>query len=204
MTATGGNGNDLAYWANAMKRLSRASEATQIAMEPSGALADRIFAERAMALAAPIRDTADETRLELIAFELGRQKIAIENRYIHAVIPLAEPAAVPGTPDLLAGVINFRGGILPVFRLERILGAGEIERSSTIVLGEHRPEFAFFAGAVEDVSTVGAASLRDVAWQGGGDAPAALGLTDSGLNILDGRALLSDPRFFIGRQGRPS
>lgn len=201
---TARNGNDLAYWASAMKRLSRASEATQSAMAPSGELADRIFAERAVALSARSGDAEDETHLELIAFELGRQKVAIENRYVHAVIPLAEPAGVPGTPDILSGVINFRGVILPVFRLEWILDAGEIERTSTIILGEDRPEFAFFAGAVEDVSTVGAASLRDVAWQGGGDAPVALGLTDGGLNILDGRALLSDPRFFIGGQGRPS
>lgn len=202
MTHTQRKGDELAYWASAMKRLSQAAEATQNAMHPSGTFADRIFAERTNVLASPLDEGKVEEHLELIAFELGSQKVAIENRYIHAVIPLVEPAAVPGAPDILAGVINFRGGILPVFRLEQVLGADTSESACTIILGEHRPEFAFFAAAIEEVSSVDAASLRNASWQGGGDAPATLGLTDGALNILNGRTLLSDPRFFVGRQAR--
>jgi chemotaxis signal transduction protein len=191
--------DDLGYWAGAMQRLSRAAESTNIAMQPAGSRADEIFAERARSLAAPIEDSRGEAHLDLIAFEIGSQKVAIESRYIRAVIPVAEPAPVPGVSDVLAGVINFRGVILPVFRLERILGAGETVRSATIVLGEGKPEFAIFANAVEDVADLSAHELLNVSWQGHGDAPAALGLSENALNVLDGRALLSDPRFYVGR-----
>lgn len=194
--------DDLAYWARAMQRLAHAAESTQNAMQPSGLRSEEIFAERARALAAPADDgQRSDSRLDLIAFEVGSQKVAIETRYIHAVIPASAPTPVPGVPEILAGVINFRGIILPVFRLERLLDAGEEQANGcTIILGEHRPEFAFFAHGVEEISTLSAAELRAVPWQGGRDAPATLGVSDGALNVLDGRALLSDRRFYAGRQ----
>ncbi len=193
--------DNLGYWASAMQRLARAAESTQNAMQPSALRAEEIFAERARALAAPERDERADMRLDLIAFEVGNQKVAIESRYIHAVIPVSVPTPVPGVPTILAGVINFRGIILPVFRLEQLLGAAPAQSNScTIILGEHRPEFAFFAQGVEEISTLTAAELRAVPWQAGGDAPAALGISDGALNVLDGRALLSDRRFYAGRQ----
>lgn len=192
--------DDLGYWAAAMQRLARAAESTQEAMQPSAIRAEEIFAERARALGTPAREESGETLLELIAFGLGAQKVAIEARYIHAIIAAAQPTPVPGVADILAGVINFRGSILPVFRLERLLGEAEAAGGGcTIVLGEHRPEFAFFARDVEEVSNIPAAGLRALPWQGG-DAPAALGVSNGALNVLDGRALLSDRRFFAGRQ----
>lgn len=192
--------DDLGYWSAAMQRLARAAESTESAMQPAGNRAEEIFAERARVLAAPLVDAQRDANLDLIAFEIGAQKIAVEARYIRAILPATEPAPVPGVSDILAGVINFRGVILPVFRLERILGAGDAERGATIVFGEHRPEFAIFADAIEDVTDLSASELRTVSWQGAGEAPTTLGLTEGALNVLDGRALLADPRFYIGRQ----
>jgi len=192
--------NDVGYWASAMQRLSRAAESTQNAMQPSGARAEEMFAERARALAAPVEDVNRDAGFDLIAFEIGTQKVAVEARYIRAVLSAAEPTPVPGASDILAGVINFRGVILPVFRLEHVLGAGDTERGATIVFGEYRPEFAIFASAVEGVADLSASELRTVSWQGAGDAPATLGLTQGALNVLDGRALLADPRFYAGRR----
>lgn len=201
MTGSAPKIDDLAYWANAMQRLSRAAESLQGATQPEGARADEIFAQRAHGLAAVQQDESRSSRLDLIAFEVGSQRVAIESRYIHAVVPNAEPTPVPGAPGILAGVINFRGGILPVFRLERLLGAGDAPRGgTTIVLGEHRPEFAFFAHAIEEVAELSPGELHRVPWQGANDAPAALGISEGALNVLDGRALLSDRRFYIGRQ----
>lgn len=200
MNPSGRKVDDLGDWAGAMQRLARVAESNESAMQPTGARAEEIFAERERALAVPLEDEQREARLDLIAFEIGAQKIAVEAHYIRAVIPAAEPSPVPGASDILAGVINFRGVILPVFRLERILGAAEAERGATIVFGEHRPEFAIFADAVEDVTDISASELRAVSWRETGDAPPTLGLTQGALNVLDGRALLADPRFYIGRQ----
>lgn len=190
-------------WAEAIQRLARAAEITRIDMTPSPLRAEEILAERARALAAPLAKEREASHLELIAFELGGQKIAIESRYIFAVIPPADPTPVPGVDHILAGIVNFRGGILPVFRLERLLGAGEATPGCTLIVGEHRPEFAFFAHAVEEVSDLSQDELHKVPWQGGGGT-IALGVSGTALNVLDGRALLSDPRFFIGRQAAQS
>jgi chemotaxis signal transduction protein len=190
-----GKAGDPGYWAGAMQRLARAAESA----ENAGARAEEIFAERERALAVPLEDGQREACLNLIAFEIGAQKIAVEAHYIRAVLPAAEPSPVPGVSDILAGVINFRGVILPVFRLERVLGAAEAERGATIVFGEHRAEFAIFADAIEDVTDISASELRTVSWQGAGGAPTTLGLTQGAINVLDGRSLLADPRFYIGR-----
>lgn len=191
--------DDLGHWTAAMQRLALAAETTENAMQPARIRAEEIFAERAQALAAPQDDSNREPSLDLIAFEIGAQKIAVEARYIRAILPAQQPVPVPGVSDILVGIINFRGIILPVFRLENVLGAGEAGRGATIVFGEHRPEFAIFADAVEDVADLSASELRAVSWQGADDAPTTLGLTQSALNVLDGRALLADPRFYVGR-----
>jgi purine-binding chemotaxis protein CheW len=162
---------------------------------------EEIFAARARALATPLADERQDACLDLIVFDVATQKVALEARYVHAVIGLSEPTPIPGAPELLAGVINFRGAILPVFRLEHCLGSGEREQGScTIVLGEQRPEFAFFAHAVEEVSGFSMAQLRAAPSQIMAGAPATLGVTDGALNILDGQALLNDQRFHVGQQ----
>ena len=187
-----------ARWAAAMQQLARAAASLPSEAEVSQLRIDEIFADRALALAAPLTAEHQDARIDLIAFDVASQRVALEARYVHAVIGLSEPTPVSGASDDLAGVINFRGVILPVFRLERCLGSGEVEQGTcTIVLGEQRPEFAFFAHAVEEISGCAAAELRAAPWQA---TAAVLGVTDGALSVLDGRALLSDQRFRIGQQ----
>jgi purine-binding chemotaxis protein CheW len=191
--------HDRAGWAEAIRRLARGAETASFDEAPSPLHVEEIFAERARALAAPREGERSEAYLDLIAFELGGQKVAIESRYIFAVIAAAEPTPVPGGPEILAGIVNFRGRILPVFRLERALGAGMATPGCTLIVGEHRPEFAFFAHAVEEISSLSQDELHKAPWQNTGDVSVALGVSAAALNVLDGRALLSDPRFFAGR-----
>lgn len=189
--------SDLSHWASLIQRLARKGEAPPRAGHEAHA-AD-IFAARAAAFGAPDIEQHNALQLDLIAFDLGGQRVAIEARYIHAVVPPAVPTPVPGLDEILAGVINFRGDILPVFRLERLLGVeAQHDAGCTIVLGEDRPEFGFFAQSAEEVTDISESGLTTVPWQNG-KAPAALGISQTALNVLDGRALLSDPQFHVGR-----
>lgn len=207
MTQAGHHGGDMksadakARGAAAMLQLAQAAASLPGGADDAQAHTDRIFADRALALAAPLMEEHPDASLDLIAFDVATQRVALESRFVHAVIGLSKPAPVPGASDDLAGVINFRGVILPVFRLERCLGSGEEERGTcTIVLGETRPEFAFFAHAVEEISGFSTAALRAVSRQGATGTLSTLGVTDDALNVLDGQALLSDQRFYVGRQ----
>jgi purine-binding chemotaxis protein CheW len=200
---TGNNKSDgdKARWTVGMQQLAHVAESLPGEEEVSRLRVDEMFADRTLALAAPLTEEHQDACLDLIAFDVATQRVALEARYVHAVIGLSEPTPVPDVSDDLAGVINFRGVILPVFRLERFLGSDEMEHGTcTIVLGELRPEFAFFAHAVEEISGFSAAELRAAPRQGAASAPAALGVTDGALNVLDGRALLSDQRFHIGQK----
>jgi chemotaxis signal transduction protein len=193
--------SDKARWTAALQQLARAAEALPDEADGSRLRVDEMFADRALALAAPLTEEHQDARLDLIAFDVATQRVALEARYVHAVIGLSEPTSVLGASDNLAGVINFRGIILPVFRLERCLGCDEVEHGTcTIVLGELRPEFAFFAHAVEEISGFSVAELRTAPRQGVASTLATLGVTDGAINVLDGRALLSDQRFHVGQK----
>jgi purine-binding chemotaxis protein CheW len=195
------NDSEKARWAAAMQQLAHVAETLPSEAEVSRSRADEVFADRALALAAPLTEERQDARLDLIAFDVATQRVALEARYVYAVIGLSEPTSVLGAPDHLAGVVNFRGVILPVFRLERCLGSDEVEYGGrTIVLGELRPEFAFFAHAVEEISGFSAAELRTASGQGAAGTLATLGVTDGAVNVLDGGALLSDQRFHVGQK----
>jgi chemotaxis signal transduction protein len=185
----------------AMQHLAQVAESLPGTADMSRSRVDEVFAARALALAAPLTEERQDARLDLIVFDVASQRVALESRYVHAVIGLSEPTPVTGASDNLRGVINFRGIILPVFRLEYCLGSDEIEHGGrTIVLGELRPEFAFFAHAVEEISGFSAAELRTAPRQDIAGTLATLGVTDGAVNVLDGRALLSDQRFHVGQK----
>jgi chemotaxis signal transduction protein len=73
-----------------------------------------------------------------------------------------ELTEVPLTPELLLGVTNLRGEILPIFDLCRLFRLDTRQAEKTprlIVLGETHPLFGFVADVVEQVTTLEAAAL---------------------------------------------
>jgi purine-binding chemotaxis protein CheW len=102
---------------------------------------------------------------------------------------------------VLAGVINLRGAILPVFDLRALFGVrpeGAAEWSRVLVLGDERPEFGLLADAAFAVSTVRAGELCEPPpWSGGLGRDCLRGVTSDGLIVLDSAGLLRDPRLVI-------
>jgi purine-binding chemotaxis protein CheW len=62
------------------------------------------------------------TPLELITFRLGGQLFGVDLATTLVVADLAKIAVVPGAPRHVLGVMNYRGGIVPVVDLRPLLG----------------------------------------------------------------------------------
>jgi purine-binding chemotaxis protein CheW len=168
-----------------------------------------VLAERARRLALSVEplQQADDA-LEVLPFRLGREHYAIETRHAREVVRLAGFTAVPGAENFLLGVTNLRGEIVPVFDLMLFFGfasQGLTDRSRVIVVGGEAVEFGIIADAVEAVTRLPASALvADAAFEGKRGGECVRGVTGDALIVLDGAALLRDPRLFIGDHGEAS
>ena len=58
----------------------------------------------------------------LLLFETGAGRFALDTKQIVEIIPLLVPKKIPGAPEYVAGIINYRGEPVPVFDLCALSG----------------------------------------------------------------------------------
>jgi purine-binding chemotaxis protein CheW len=187
-------------WQEIRERLARA--VAGLDGEPlTGERAQAILQERAhkLALVPPQAPPAAEV-MEVLTFVLGEEHYAIETASIREVLPIDEFTPLPGGPHHLIGITNVRGQILALFELGSFLDvkASPGEHPKMIVLGRDRADFGIRADAVLEV---GRLRMDEVLEPPESLAPAARswlrGVTEEALLVLDGAALLKDPRLVI-------
>lgn len=124
---------------------------------------ERIFRQRAAALALPSLATGDSERQQrIMVFHLGQERCALPLSDVVEVISGAAIAPVPGAPAYVAGVIQVRGEIRPVFHLGQLLGTAVAESSDTVALVRRRNhEVGLRIGRVDDIRTVSEVDLRE-------------------------------------------
>lgn len=195
-------------WSAIRARMERAEAAVQEALNPSPERARAIMDARARALSqvpAPARPPG--ARVDVVEFGLGKERYAIEARFVREIVRLTDYTPVPGTPEFIVGVTNLRGVVLAVVDLRRFFNVppkGMTDLSRVIVLGTAQIEFGILAdeayGQIElaagdilappgEVSGIGRAYLR--------------GVTREALIVLDGAALLGDQRLIVGNEREP-
>jgi purine-binding chemotaxis protein CheW len=72
----------------------------------------------------------------LLIFQLDEQRYALRLLAVDRVIPMVEITPLPGSPDIVWGIINVQGDLVPVFDIRRRFGCRvrEDELSDQIVL----------------------------------------------------------------------
>src|SRR5262249_6141670 len=75
----------------------------------------------------------------VLTFQVGREPLALDIRRVREVVPRVRLQPVSGAPDWLAGVFVYRGQIVPVLDLHRLVGGEECppHLSSRIILVPH-------------------------------------------------------------------
>lgn len=136
----------------------------------------------------------------VVVFEVASERYGVEALRVVEVVPAVALRTVPGTVAGVAGLLRYRGGLVPVVDLG-VVWAGRpspARMSSRIVvceLGEGggswsdvasqaRPRIGLLAERVLRVATV------DPAAAGGGEGPATPGARGLGRLVRDGEALL--------------
>jgi purine-binding chemotaxis protein CheW len=189
-------------WEEVHERLARSREGltTLDALSPERARALMDERARALARAATEASAAGET-LEIITFALGRERYAIETRFVREVTRLVDFTPVPGAPEFVLGVTNLRGDVLAIIDLRkffRVAHRGVTDLSRVLVLGTGEAELGVLADAVEAIDRLPVAEALPAPEAVAGIGGAFLrGVTRDALIVLDGGVLLSDERLFV-------
>lgn len=189
-------------WASIRQRLARAVEASAENLRLSPERARALMDERARILArVPAEPATAAQELEVVVFEFAGQAYAIETVYVRQVVRFLSLTPLPGAPDFLAGIMNLRGQMLAVIDLGKFCGGTTehpTEPSRILVLGSARPEFGVLADTVQEVAVLPEERVRTPELpQSQIGSECLRGVTAEGLIVLNGAALLRDPRLFV-------
>jgi len=114
------------------------AEAEPVVQEDAGAAQDHEAAdELRTATAEPELELEDQLRqqesLQLVSFYVGYQEYTLPIEAVQEVVRAVKPTKVPEAPAFMAGMVNLRGRVTPLVRLDELLG---IERGRTGTDGE--------------------------------------------------------------------
>jgi purine-binding chemotaxis protein CheW len=199
-------------WQAIGKRLLEASVATEEALQPSPERARRILDERASKLARPSVDPhSARNTTDVISFALDGEQFCIETRCVREVRRFGEVTPLPGVPDFLVGVTNLRGEILPLIDVRCFLelpSKGPVVASHVIICGDARAEFGIIADTIhfgiiaDTIHDVSGVDLDELAPNPIGHSERSrdcvLGIARNATVVLNGFALLTDRRLFVG------
>jgi purine-binding chemotaxis protein CheW len=156
-----------------------------------------ILEARAQRLARRIDRHTPQSEVELVAFAIGGERYAIASPFVRRVVAYAAATPLPGLPPHLLGIVNAGGHLVPVIDLPALLGGiGVPPRPGlrSLMLGSGRVDFAVLTEPDTSILRLSEDALG--AEQPGHD-PVIRCVCADALIVLDGAALLSDPRLFI-------
>jgi purine-binding chemotaxis protein CheW len=86
--------------------------------------------------------TPSMTHDTVLVFGLSDRIYAIPTKHISEIVPMAELAHVPGSPDFLSGFLNVAGHLIAVVSLRRLFGLPDHERHlySPLVILKSAPD----------------------------------------------------------------
>lgn len=180
-------------WGEVRPRMEAAGRSLAGATDRSPESVRELLEERARALARPAAQLHSGETLEVITFALANEVYAVESRYVTAVFQLLDLSPLPGAEPPVFGVTAWRGELLTILDLRRVLGisvAALNDLSRVIVLGEDRAAFGLLADAVHELVTLSAAQLRELPEGCAAKREYLRGMTANAVLVLDAKKLL--------------
>jgi purine-binding chemotaxis protein CheW len=108
-------------------------------------------------------ETAEE--ISLACFDARGGHYAVDVTLVREIVRSREITPLPNAPDLIEGVVELRGGFVPVLDLNRVLGGARIEVTSSsriIVLECDGLLFGIGVEAATDVLSLDPALLEEI------------------------------------------
>jgi purine-binding chemotaxis protein CheW len=69
-----------------------------------------------------------EKELQVVGFRIGNETYGVRIAAVREIVRVPEITTVPSAPDIIEGVINLRGKIIPVMDLRKRFGSSEIQQ----------------------------------------------------------------------------
>ena len=98
------------------------------------------------------------TTTQYLSFELDKEVFAIDISKVREVLEFVSVTKVPQTPEFMRGVINLRGGVVPVVDMKQKFGIGETEKTintcviiTEVLLGDEPVVLGVMADSVDEV-----------------------------------------------------
>ncbi|WP_031518037.1 chemotaxis protein CheW [Desulfofalx alkaliphila] len=100
---------------------------------------------------------------QIVVFQLHNQTYGIDITSVREIIRMEEITEIPNAPDFLEGIINLRGGIVPIIDLGKRFGLVSGERTSQsriIIVQVSNQIFGMIVDSVQEVLRVPASSIE--------------------------------------------
>ena len=90
--------------------------------------------------------------MQVIVFNLGNEKFALETKFIHGIEKMMDFTHVPLAPNYIKGLINLRGNIITVVDLKIYLNMEYVDKEENIIVVEINDEkIGFMVDSVYEV-----------------------------------------------------
>ncbi|MFL6663365.1 MAG: chemotaxis protein CheW [Rhizobacter sp.] len=145
--------------------------------------------------------------LEVVVFDIGPHRCAIETPFVSEVRRVGEITPLPCTPPFVSGIMNVHGRIVAVIDLKRFLELGEsgwTDPDEVVIVQHADVEFAILADRIVGTSRVPLDSLQPAPSLSLGPRAACVRGTAPGpLVVLDGARLLAEPALVVDEEVAP-
>lgn len=185
-------------WGAIREQIERGTELTE-GDRASPERSRNVLRERARALARVSdgeRGPGQAETVNVLAFELGGARYAVETACVLHACALPPLTALPGLPSHVAGIAAFRGHVLAVLDLRALLALPVTrlaEPAALVVLQDGAMEFALLADSIAGVEHYPRASLSaSLPGLGALRAGYLMGVAPDRTAILDARRMLGD------------
>lgn len=168
--------------------------------QDSGAI-QRIFEERARALARPLEAESAGEMVVLVVLALGAVRYGVDIHHVQEVQPLGRLTPVPGVPPRWAGLVSLRGRLYPVLDLYRHLGLPEAKPVAVgriVLVSAAGLEVGLLVDDVPDVQPTSRAEIGPaLTMAASAGRQFVTGVTKDLLSVLDLETLLADPALVV-------
>jgi purine-binding chemotaxis protein CheW len=178
--------------------MAKSIEGDELTKEQRKAILD----ERAAFLAkAPAVAVKKANQLDVLEFVISGERFAVEAKFVREASKLFRLTPLPCTPDFVLGLINFRGQILPLLDLRKILELRERTAKTEIQVVVIQTSEASAGIAVDEIA--GISSIPELELQSPKQLmrPSIVGLfkgiRNDRLAVLDIVTLFADSRLIV-------
>lgn len=160
-----------------------------------------LLRKRARKLSHIPEEKSDSFNLEVLEFMLGGEHYALETKFISETLRLKDFTPLPTAPKFLFGIMNLRGNIISIINLKEFFELGEeklndlnrvlVMKRNDLIFGILAEEVIGFTYIEKDKLTGEIHTIKGVREE------YLLGVSPSGLIVLDGNKILNDKKLII-------